>query len=208
MQAVPINNATPTVDVYDYRGLSRTRNSQTRQSGCEHSWRLIPATSTYVHPYSPVYPNGRRRWRQYGHCNTRNRTTSEKRLHRRLDMALLERTRLSRHSNRQTPDHAYIYVVTADGNWYYYNDETPAWTAGGLFIDSSGYDALDIRRLTTAEGDITTLNADDTTEGSVAKTVKDAVEPIDTRVTYLESVRGHLYGVRMQKISGICSPTV
>jgi hypothetical protein len=54
---------------------------------------------------------------------------------------------------------------------------------------------------------IATLNADDTTEGSVAKTVKDAVTPIDTRVTYLESVRSHLYGVRMQKSSGICIPT-
>lgn len=44
------------------------------------------------------------------------------------------------------PDHNYIYVVTADGNWYYYNAETPAWTAGGLFIDSSGYDALDLAK--------------------------------------------------------------
>ena len=67
-------------------------------------------------------------------------------------------------------------------------------------------DELD-ERVDDAETALTTLNADDTTEGSVAKTVKDAVEPIDTRVTYLESVRGHLYGVRMQKISGICSPT-
>jgi len=35
---------------------------------------------------------------------------------------------------------------------------------------------------------IVTLNADDTTEGSVAKTVKDAVEPIDTRLTGLDTL--------------------
>jgi hypothetical protein len=61
--------------------------------------------------------------------------------------------------------------------------------------------------LKTHEDRLDTLEGADTVEGSVAKTVKDAVEPIDTRVTYLESVRGHLYGVRMQKSSGICSPT-
>jgi hypothetical protein len=43
--------------------------------------------------------------------------------------------------------------------------------------------------------------------GSVAKAIDDVVSPIDTRVTYLESVRGHLYGVRMEKSSGICTPT-
>lgn len=53
-------------------------------------------------------------------------------------------------------------------------------------------------RLDTLEG---------TGEGSVEKAIDDAVSPIDTRVTHLESVGGHLYGVRMQKISGICSPT-
>jgi len=80
------------------------------------------------------------------------------------------------------PNHAYIYVVTADGNWYYYNDETLAWTVGGLFIDSSGYNALDTR-LTTAEGNITTLNANDTTVGSVAKSIKDAVDPVSTELS-------------------------
>jgi len=80
------------------------------------------------------------------------------------------------------PNHAYIYVVTADGNWYYYNDETLAWTVGGLFIDSSGYNALDTR-LTTAEGNITTLNANDTTVGSVAKSIKDAVDLVSTELS-------------------------
>ncbi|NCB66806.1 MAG: hypothetical protein EOM48_11665, partial [Bacilli bacterium] len=61
--------------------------------------------------------------------------------------------------------------------------------------------------ISALSGRLDTLEAGDTTEGSVAKTVKDAVEPIDTRVTYLESVRSHLYGVRMQKSSGICIPT-
>ena len=34
-----------------------------------------------------------------------------------------------------------------------------------------------------------------------------AISALATRVTYLESVRGHLYGVRMEKSSGICTPT-
>ncbi len=61
--------------------------------------------------------------------------------------------------------------------------------------------------LKTHEDRLDTLEGADTVSGSVAKTVKDAVEPIDMRVTYLESLRSHLYGVRMHKISGICSPT-
>ena len=36
--------------------------------------------------------------------------------------------------------------------------------------------------------DIATLNADDSTEGSVAKTVKDAVDPIDERLTGLDTL--------------------
>mgnify|MGYP007050175424 CR=1 FL=1 len=90
--------------------------------------------------------------------------------------------------------------------------------------------------LKTHEDALATLNANDTTDGSVAKAVKDEAENatftpavgsgivastiknaineigedtvnLNTRTTYLESVRGHLYGVRMQKSSGICIPT-
>lgn len=35
------------------------------------------------------------------------------------------------------PDHAKIYVVTADGKWYYYNSSTTSWTAGGTYITSA-----------------------------------------------------------------------
>ena len=31
------------------------------------------------------------------------------------------------------PNHQYIYVVTADGNWYYYNTSTSSWTSGGTY---------------------------------------------------------------------------
>ena len=35
------------------------------------------------------------------------------------------------------PSHNYIYVVTADGKWYYYNTTTSSWTAGGTYQSSS-----------------------------------------------------------------------
>ena len=31
------------------------------------------------------------------------------------------------------PDHDYIYVVSADGKWYYYNTSLTSWTAGGTY---------------------------------------------------------------------------
>lgn len=31
------------------------------------------------------------------------------------------------------PDHDYIYVVLADGKWYYYDTSTTSWTAGGTY---------------------------------------------------------------------------
>ena len=31
------------------------------------------------------------------------------------------------------PDHSKIYVVNADGNWYYYNTTDSEWTAGGVY---------------------------------------------------------------------------
>jgi hypothetical protein len=42
--------------------------------------------------------------------------------------------------------------------------------------------------LKSHEDAIATINADDTTEGSVAKSVKDAVDPIDTRLTGLDTL--------------------
>lgn len=34
------------------------------------------------------------------------------------------------------PDHNYIYVVSADGNWYYYDSVNKAWTSGGIYQDT------------------------------------------------------------------------
>lgn len=36
------------------------------------------------------------------------------------------------------PSHNYIYVVVADGKWYYYSEATSAWTAGGIYQSSQG----------------------------------------------------------------------
>lgn len=36
------------------------------------------------------------------------------------------------------PSHNYIYVVVADGKWYYYNESTTSWTAGGVYQSSQG----------------------------------------------------------------------
>lgn len=33
----------------------------------------------------------------------------------------------------ENPDHTRIYVVTQDGNWYYYNNTTSQWTIGGKY---------------------------------------------------------------------------
>ena len=35
------------------------------------------------------------------------------------------------------PNHSKIYVVTADGNWYYYNTSTSSWTAGGAYLTNA-----------------------------------------------------------------------
>ena len=48
------------------------------------------------------------------------------------------------------PNHDYVYLVAADGKWYYYNTSTTSWTAGGTY-QSSGI----------AEKSITILNLDD-----------------------------------------------
>ena len=36
------------------------------------------------------------------------------------------------------PDHSKIYVVLENGNWYYYNTSTSAWTAGGTYLSTGG----------------------------------------------------------------------
>jgi hypothetical protein len=51
-------------------------------------------------------------------------------------------------------------------------------------------------------GRLDTLEGDDETEGSVAKTVKDAVEPIDTRVSTLENASAKRYGLRFYTDTG------
>ena len=44
------------------------------------------------------------------------------------------------------PDHSKIYVVNADGNWYYYNTTDSEWTAGGVYqstVNTSDVEILD-----------------------------------------------------------------
>ena len=36
------------------------------------------------------------------------------------------------------PSHNYTYVVVADGKWYYYNNSTSTWTAGGVYQSNEG----------------------------------------------------------------------
>ena len=46
------------------------------------------------------------------------------------------------------PDHNYIYVVTADGNWYYYNSTDSEWTSGGTYQSTSiGDNEIDYNNL-------------------------------------------------------------
>ena len=41
------------------------------------------------------------------------------------------------------PDHNKIYVVNADGNWYYYNTTTNEWTAGGVYQSTVDLDSVE-----------------------------------------------------------------
>ena len=46
------------------------------------------------------------------------------------------------------PDHNYIYVVSANGNWYYYDTTESAWTSGGTYQSSGiGTGAIDLAEL-------------------------------------------------------------
>lgn len=62
------------------------------------------------------------------------------------------------------PDHDYIYLVTADGKWYYYDTSLTAWTAGGVYQassianDSVGYNEL---KDLIKDNDFKTIDADD-----------------------------------------------
>ena len=54
-----------------------------------------------------------------------------------------------------SPDTSYIYVVTGDGNWYYYDEATTTWTSGGVYNDSTSYNDM-LERLVTDEENIST----------------------------------------------------
>lgn len=40
------------------------------------------------------------------------------------------------------PNHNRIYVVTATGNWYYYNTSTSQWTSGGVYQSTADIDEI------------------------------------------------------------------
>ena len=41
------------------------------------------------------------------------------------------------------PNHSKIYVVNADGKWYYYNTTDSEWTAGGVYQSTVDFDTVD-----------------------------------------------------------------
>ena len=72
------------------------------------------------------------------------------------------------------PNHNYIYVVTEDGKWYYYNTSTTSWTAGGVYQASANVD--DVNDIIDAFDDesierttVTTVNPEVTTGYFVTK---------------------------------------
>ena len=65
------------------------------------------------------------------------------------------------------PDHDKIYIVSADGNWYYYDTTLTAWTAGGTYQATSFPEVEDIR-----------LGADGITYSSAGNAVRSQIEKI------------------------------
>ena len=58
------------------------------------------------------------------------------------------------------PDHDYIYVVTATGNWYYYDTTLTTWTSGGTYQGTAIPDD-DMKRLNTAYSEVLTTEVTD-----------------------------------------------
>jgi hypothetical protein len=61
------------------------------------------------------------------------------------------------------PDHSKIYVVTATGNWYYYNTTNSAWTSGGAYQSSK-----------ISDGQIESFNLDSNLKGKIYKNYETA----------------------------------
>ena len=57
------------------------------------------------------------------------------------------------------PNHDYIYVVNADGHWYYYNTSQSGWADGGIYQASVNLDSVESLRkdVDTIVADINTL---------------------------------------------------
>lgn len=59
------------------------------------------------------------------------------------------------------PDHSKIYVVSADGHWYYYNASLSTWSDGGVYQSTSlGSSDVSFNNLTTTLKNYKTINAD------------------------------------------------
>ena len=64
------------------------------------------------------------------------------------------------------PNHSNIYLVSADGKWYYYNTSTTSWTAGGTYQTSG-----------IAEKGVTILNLDDPLQSNFNKSFSNPITP-------------------------------
>lgn len=59
------------------------------------------------------------------------------------------------------PDHSKIYIVSADGHWYYYNTDISSWSDGGIYQSTSlGSNEVSFNNLTETLKDYKIINAD------------------------------------------------
>lgn len=100
------------------------------------------------------------------------------------------------------PDHSKIYVVTADGNWYYYNSSTSTWTSGGVYqsseigdntinkymLDTNLQDAvfenMGYENLAKINGEITNFSTNNSNIITQAAQIKSVLIPIEANTTY------------------------
>ena len=70
------------------------------------------------------------------------------------------------------PSHDYIYVVTADGNWYYYDTTETDWVSGGVY-QSTGIDEND----------------------PVIEKINNKIDKLDDKLVVLDSLEPYQFGV-------------
>lgn len=107
------------------------------------------------------------------------------------------------------PNHSRIYVVSADGYWYYYNDSSSQWTRGGIY--QASVNTADITQLRSEVDILNEISRPDDFNNSTVNFGKydtsgtwatstaqiSMIEPHyiknDIKVTYAEGYRGQCY---------------